>query len=246
MRLLRPLPRRVTRPLSLLVLVAWTATMGVLVKRTYLEASSATLATDLARYGANAQWRGIYYKGEKIGFSVGQVGPTPTGFELQEDGRLQMTLFGAVSPVAHPHIRARRSRVRPAIVRVSARLRNGPHNRPRGARRKALDADGLDRRRHDQRSTELDELPVLSINLGRRLAGAGLVAGVRHQWALFESCDAAKRARRSRRRPTRGRVGRRRRCSGVPRRDGILRAFARAAGSPTPEKSSRRRVHSAS
>ena len=73
--------------------------MTVLVKRTYLEASAASLATDLARYGANAQWRGIYYRGEKIGFSVGQVAPTADGFELQEDGRLQMTLFGSVSPV---------------------------------------------------------------------------------------------------------------------------------------------------
>ena len=33
---------------------------------------------------------------------------------------------------------------------------------------------------------ELSEPPVLSISLGRRLAGAGLVAGARHQWALFD------------------------------------------------------------
>ena len=73
--------------------------MALLVKRTYLEASSINLATDLARYGSHAQWRGIYFKGEKIGFSVGQVEPRDDGFELQEDGRLQMTLFGAVAPV---------------------------------------------------------------------------------------------------------------------------------------------------
>ena len=99
MRLLRPLPRAVTRPISLLVLVVWAATIGVLVKRTYLEASSVNLATDLARYGTSAQWRGIYYRGEKIGFSVNQVDARDDGFELQEDGRLQMTLFGAVAPV---------------------------------------------------------------------------------------------------------------------------------------------------
>ena len=33
---------------------------------------------------------------------------------------------------------------------------------------------------------ELNEPPVLSLSLGRRLAGAGLVAGARHQWALFD------------------------------------------------------------
>ncbi|MCQ8205738.1 hypothetical protein NP569_25965, partial [Vibrio parahaemolyticus] len=46
-----------------------------------------------------AQWRGIYYKGEKIGFSVSQADSTGDGFELHENGRLQMTLFGAVAPV---------------------------------------------------------------------------------------------------------------------------------------------------
>jgi hypothetical protein len=82
------LSRAVTRPISLLVLVAWAATIGILVKRTYLEAASVNLATDLARYGSSAQWHGIYYKGEKIGFSVSQVDAKDDGFELQEDGRL--------------------------------------------------------------------------------------------------------------------------------------------------------------
>src|SRR5205085_9852829 len=52
------------------------------------------LATDLARYGSTAVWRGLYYRGEKIGFTVSQMVRTDQGFELQEDGRLQMLLFG--------------------------------------------------------------------------------------------------------------------------------------------------------
>src|SRR5262245_62649409 len=94
--LLRPLPRSVTRPLSFLILVGWLIVLAVLVHRSYLQAS-ASLATDLARYGSGAEWRGVYYRGEKIGFTVSQVVPKEDGFELNEDGRLQMSLLGATT-----------------------------------------------------------------------------------------------------------------------------------------------------
>ena len=68
--------------------------MAALVNRSYLQASPANLATDLARYGSTAVWRGVYYRGEKIGFTVSQTTRTDDGFELQEDGRLQMLLLG--------------------------------------------------------------------------------------------------------------------------------------------------------
>ena len=47
--------------------------MGVLVRQSYFQASASNLATDLARYGSAARWRGVYYRGEKIGFTVGQT-----------------------------------------------------------------------------------------------------------------------------------------------------------------------------
>ena len=43
-------------------------------------------------------WRGVYYRGEKIGFTVSQTLPKDDGFELEEDGRLQMSLLGATTP----------------------------------------------------------------------------------------------------------------------------------------------------
>ena len=100
MSILKPLPRSVTRPVSIVILIAWAASMAVLVNKSYLHASSANLATDLARYGSNAQWRGVYYRGEKIGFTVSQTVPTGDGFELQEDGRMQMALLGATTAAA--------------------------------------------------------------------------------------------------------------------------------------------------
>ncbi|MGE0864642.1 MAG: hypothetical protein AB7P34_12145, partial [Vicinamibacterales bacterium] len=96
-RVLRPLPRSITRPLSWIALVAWVATMGVMINRAYLQASPTNLATDLARYGTSAQWRGVYYRGEKIGFTVSQIERTADGFELLEDGRLQFSLLGATT-----------------------------------------------------------------------------------------------------------------------------------------------------
>ena len=71
--------------------------MGVMINRSYLQASPRNLATDLARYGTTAQWRGVYYRGEKIGFTVSQVEATADGFELQEDGRLQFSLLGSTT-----------------------------------------------------------------------------------------------------------------------------------------------------
>src|SRR3954470_3074327 len=93
---LRPLPRAVTRPVSVALLLAWVAVTAVLINRSYLQAS-ASLATDLARYGSAAIWRGVYYRGEKIGFTVSQTIPKDGGFELEEDGRLQMSLLGATT-----------------------------------------------------------------------------------------------------------------------------------------------------
>src|SRR4030095_11352906 len=94
MHILRPLPRAITRPIALVVLVAWAATMATLVARSYGQSSQTNLATDLARYGSTAVWRGVYYRGEKIGFTVSQTTRTEDGFELQEEGRLQMLLLG--------------------------------------------------------------------------------------------------------------------------------------------------------
>ena len=98
-QLFRPLPRTVTGPVSILLLVSWAAVMALLINRSYLQASSATLAADLARYTSAAVWHGVYYRGEKIGFTVSQTLKTDDGFELQEDGRLQMSLLGATTPV---------------------------------------------------------------------------------------------------------------------------------------------------
>ena len=94
MTLFRPLPRPAARRLSALILVAWVAQMGVLVRRAW-SSSTVALAADLAHYGSSAQWRGIYYRGDKIGFSVGQTTVTDSGYEMREDGRLQMTLLGS-------------------------------------------------------------------------------------------------------------------------------------------------------
>jgi transglutaminase-like putative cysteine protease len=186
MRLLRPLPRAVTRPVSILVLIAWMATMVALVSRSYLHASSTNLATDLARYGTAAVWRGVYYRGEKIGFTVSQTLPRDDGFELDEDGRLQMSLLGATT-AATIHTTA--------IVDASFALRSfdfslDPGTGPvavRGqinGRRLTLDVATASGSRTEVR--ELDEPPALSLNLSRWLANGGLVAGARHNWTLFD------------------------------------------------------------
>src|SRR6185369_5648405 len=57
MSVFRPLPRRVTQPISIVVLLAWVAVMAIVVNRSYLKASSVNLGADLASYGSSAEWR---------------------------------------------------------------------------------------------------------------------------------------------------------------------------------------------
>ena len=187
MSVFRPLSRVVTQPISILILVAWAAVMALLVNRSYLQASRGTLATDLARYTSAAVWHGVYYRGEKIGFTVGQTIKTDEGFELQEDGRLQMSLLGATTPVT---IRTT-ARVDRDFQLRSFEFSLDPGTGPIEVRgqidgtRLALAVTSSGKTRNEVR--ELPERPALSLNLSRRLANGGLVTGARHRWTVFDA-----------------------------------------------------------
>jgi transglutaminase-like putative cysteine protease len=193
MRVITPLPRSVTRPVSILIVMAWLVSTAVLIKRSYFDAAAASLATDLARYGSNAEWRGVYYRGEKIGFTVSQTVPQDDGFELQEDGRLQMLLLGATSAAAlHTAARvdskfALRSfdfSLDPGTGAVVVRGRVDRNGDFGGRARLFVAITSAGRTRTETR--ELAEVPVLSQNLSRLLAGGRLVAGSRQQWTIFD------------------------------------------------------------
>jgi transglutaminase-like putative cysteine protease len=186
-RILRPLSPRLTRPLSLLAVLAWVVQMGLLLNQAYLQAAPVTLAADLSRYGASAHWKGIYYRGEKVGFSVSQTLPTADGYELQEDGELQLTLMG-VGTVTRLRTRATVDKafsletfsftLEPATgpITVAGRLEEATrlHLRittPTGERTE---------------TRELDAAPALSLNLARRLAAAGLETGQRIEVPMFD------------------------------------------------------------
>src|SRR5687768_8225365 len=187
-----PLSRRVTRPLSLLMLIAWIAVMAVLVNRSYVQATG-NLATDLARYGSAAQWRGVYYRGEKLGFTVSQTisvndgeGGDEGGFELQEDGQLQMALLGA-----HTITTLRTTaRVNRSFDLQSFEFSLDPGTGPIRIGGVVHDLDlhisittGGGTRTEVRR---LAERPMLSLNLVRRLAETGLSTGSTHRWNVFD------------------------------------------------------------
>jgi transglutaminase-like putative cysteine protease len=190
MTLFRPLPRTLTRPLAFVVLAAWVVTMITLVNRSYVQASPANLATDLARYGSSAVWRGIYYRGEKIGFTVSQTTRTDEGFELQEDGRLQMLLLGQDTAAT---IRTT-ARVDTAFMLRSFDFSLDPGTGPitvKGSLERpgerfrltlAIDSGGGTR----TETRELSEAPVLSLNLSRLLANGGLVPGTTHTRTVLD------------------------------------------------------------
>jgi transglutaminase-like putative cysteine protease len=186
MSVFRPLPRQITQPISVAVLLAWIAVMALIVNRSYLTASSVSLGTDLARYGSAAEWRGVYYRGEKIGFTVSQTVPKVDGFELEEDGRLQMSLLGATTAAT---VRTRAqvdSNFTLRTFQFSLDPGTGPIevNGALSGTRLALSVTTSGNTRTEIR--ELSEPPALSLNLSRRLANGGLVPGARHRWMVFD------------------------------------------------------------
>ena len=222
MKFIRPVPRRVTRPLSLLVLIAWVACMAVLVNRSYLQAS-VNLATDLARYGPTATWRGVYYRGEKMGFTVSQTIRTDEGFELQEDARLVMNLFGSTSTTTiHTTawvdrdfaLKAFEFSLDPGTGPIQVRgAVNAPGSRPEGGQLLTVAIISGGATRTEER--RLTEAPVITQNLFRLLATRGFEEGSRHQWTVFDPATLTSA-------PVDVRIGGR---EVVRTRDGVIPAF---------------------
>ena len=159
--------------------------MGALVQRSYLHASP-NLAADLARYGSDAQWQGVYYRGEKIGFSVRQMLPAGRGFELQEDGRLKMSLLGATTST---RIRTT-ARLDEEFGLESFEFSMDPGTGPLTVKGQldglllSLEITTASGTRTERR--QLTERPVLAVGIGRRLVTTGLKAGARHEWTVFD------------------------------------------------------------
>jgi transglutaminase-like putative cysteine protease len=159
--------------------------MGLLVRRAW-SSSPVALAADLAQYGSSAQWRGIYYRGDKIGFSVGQTTPTANGYEIREDGRLQMMLLGSTASVRL----ATRASVDRAFNLHAFSFSLDPGTGPTEVRG-TLDGRRLDltikTSSGERRETrELAEPPALSLSLPRALAARGLHPGDTVQVSVFD------------------------------------------------------------
>lgn len=160
--------------------------MVLLVQRSGVATASTSLASDLARYGTSAEWRGVYYRDEKIGFTVSQTLPARDGFELQEDGRLQMSLLGAQNVVT--------VRTRARVDRDFA-LRAFDFSLDPGTGGTSVSGTVDGRRLHlrivtaagtHEEDRDLNTVPVLPLNLARRLADAGLTSGAHYAWTIFD------------------------------------------------------------
>lgn len=181
----RPLPASAARLLSWLVVVVWLAQMGVLARRA-LSSTPLALAADLASYGSAAHWRGIYYRGDKIGFSVGQTSAHDDGYEIREDARLQMNLVGATTAV---RITSRAYVDRGfALRRFSFSLDpgSGPteiEGELDGLRLALVIRSSAGERRETR---QLAEAPALALSLPRALAARGLEPGQTHEVSVFD------------------------------------------------------------
>jgi transglutaminase-like putative cysteine protease len=180
-----PIPRRIARVASIGIILAWIVQMGWLV-RSVAQGESVTLAADLSAYGTSAQWRGIYYRGDKIGFSVGQTEPTATGYLLREDSRMHLAILGSTVTV-RLHTSASVDR---AFALQSFAFSLDPGTGPteiRGAvNGKRLRLTIRNRSGEQVEERILDEPPALSLNLPRQLAARGLRSGLTFSVPVFD------------------------------------------------------------
>jgi transglutaminase-like putative cysteine protease len=167
-------------------MLGWAGAMAALIAQSYAQNTTGSLATDLARYGSAATWRGVYYRGEKIGFTVSQTVPRDDGFSLEETGRLQMSLLGATTAATITSTAQVDREFGLRSFEFSLDPGTGP-TQIRGTltgRRLTLTVTTPSGTRSEER--ELEEPPALSQSLPRRLANAGLTPGARHRWNLFD------------------------------------------------------------
>jgi transglutaminase-like putative cysteine protease len=183
--LIRPLSKAESRVTRVAILAAFAVQMGFLFHSVAAD-SGVALAADLARYGGSARWHGVYYRGEKIGFTVEQTRETPEGYDLEEDGRLQMSLLGASTAAKLRTI----AHVDRTFSLKSFSFSLDPGTGPveiRGTLNGKL--LGLEVRTPSGVRTEsrlLAEAPLLSLNLPRRLAAQGLSAGKHLEVMVFD------------------------------------------------------------
>jgi hypothetical protein len=160
--------------------------MGLVVNRSCFQSTPVSLAADLSRYGSAARWKGVYYRGDKIGFMVTETVPLADGFELHEDGRLQMALLGATSAVKL----STRVVVDRAFLLRSFEFSLDPGTGPLrvqgslAGRRLHLTVSSRSGSRSEDR--DLSEVPALSLNLSRQLAAKGLTPGAHHEVQVFD------------------------------------------------------------
>ena len=178
--------------MSYAVVVAWVLCMGLVVRHSYLQASPGALA-DLARYGPTAVWHGVYYRGEKIGFTVSQTIRTDDGFELRQDGQLQMMLLGASTWAAMRTValvdsafalRSFEFSLDPGTgpVKVRGSVERVAPESPRHRMTVAITSGGQTRTER----IELPDAPATSLSFARRLANGGLTPGAKHRWTIFD------------------------------------------------------------
>ena len=151
----------------------------------------------------------VYYRGEKIGFTVSQTVPTDAGFDLEESGRLQMSLLGATTAAT---IRTTAHVDRDFALHafefssigtgpIEVRGRIGGCICPSTSRPRAGSAP----KSANDRATGAVVEHVAPAGNG------GLVPGARHQWSIFDPATL-------RNSPVTLDVGKRELCAAAPRR----------------------------
>lgn len=166
------------RALKLALVLAWIVCLGVLVQRYYLSPSASSLNLAAAPLLPTEQWMGIYYKGAKVGYLHSRIAPNKSGYDVQEDMLMHLTMMGhrksihmSINAALDPTLKLRS---------FSATMDADGHFEATGSVVGKVLTVELDlmgqRQRH---SVELSKTPIIDTAMMRGFAAGGLAVGQR-------------------------------------------------------------------
>lgn len=84
------------RVIRLSIVMVWILVMGILVQRTYFNASESYVSTSVSEHKLRPreEWMGIYWGEDKVGYTVSKIKKAFNGYAIHEQGIMDLTVMG--------------------------------------------------------------------------------------------------------------------------------------------------------
>ncbi len=176
------------RVVRLSIVIVWILVMGVLVQRTYFNASESYVNTHRSEHQLRPreEWMGIYWGKDKVGYTVSKIKKAFGGYVIHEQGIMDLTVMGTPQRIDTQIT----SKVDNAFILNSFEFRMFSNlftfqakGRIKGNQ---LHMDILSGGSTKQSIIPLKEIPCLASSLKSLMLADGLVVGKQFRYSVFD------------------------------------------------------------